>query len=202
MLDLGTADGEEPYLFDRVENAVRLGDGTIVVANAGTQQIRWFDSTGRFVRTVGRKGGGPGEFGVGSRMHLWVTPEGRLAADDHQARRAHLLDLEGRFLATMSPAWPSRARMPQLAGAFEDGRWLVRSYLDPEFEGDGAHLKWDVVLSLHAPDGSLIRELPTVPGPAVYAAGSGPERSFFSVPFVTESMAAISGGEVMLSPAR
>jgi hypothetical protein len=62
LLDIGVCEGDPSYeLFD-AHSSVRLTDGTIVVANGGTQELRWYDATGTFVRSVGRSGGGPGEF--------------------------------------------------------------------------------------------------------------------------------------------
>ena len=59
---IGTADGEPPYLFSRVVGATRLPDGRVVVADGASSQLRFFDSTGVFIRAVGRAGQGPGEF--------------------------------------------------------------------------------------------------------------------------------------------
>lgn len=50
------------YEFDRVAGAARLHDGRIVVADGGSMSLRFFDSTGTFLKSVGRRGGGPGEF--------------------------------------------------------------------------------------------------------------------------------------------
>ena len=60
-LVIGTQDGE-PYQFSRIGGVVRLSDGTIVVADGASSELRFFDPTGRHVRTVGRPGQGPGEF--------------------------------------------------------------------------------------------------------------------------------------------
>jgi len=40
----------------------RLSNGDVAVASIGTNDIRIFASSGRYVRTVGRAGRGPGEF--------------------------------------------------------------------------------------------------------------------------------------------
>ena len=60
-LVIGTQDGE-PYQFSRIRGVVRLSDGTLVVADATSSELRFFDATGRHVRSVGRRGQGPGEF--------------------------------------------------------------------------------------------------------------------------------------------
>jgi hypothetical protein len=60
-LVIGTQDGE-PYQFSRIRGVVRLSDGMIVVADGASSQLRFFDPTGKHVRSVGRPGQGPGEF--------------------------------------------------------------------------------------------------------------------------------------------
>ena len=59
---IGQAEGEDAYLFSRVGAVVRLSDGHIVIAEPRLGELRWFDARGRHVRTVGRRGAGPGEF--------------------------------------------------------------------------------------------------------------------------------------------
>lgn len=61
-VEIGVVDGDAPYLLDRVAGATRLPDGRIVVADGGSNQLRFFDSTGAFLATAGREGPGPGEF--------------------------------------------------------------------------------------------------------------------------------------------
>ncbi len=61
-VSIGVLEGDPPYQLFRVTGAVRLGDGTIVVTNVGTQELRYFDSTGAFLRSAGGRGKGPGEF--------------------------------------------------------------------------------------------------------------------------------------------
>jgi len=53
---------EPPYELSRVAGAVQLSDGRIVIADGGSLELRFFDSTGTFIRSVGRRGEAPGEF--------------------------------------------------------------------------------------------------------------------------------------------
>src|SRR5690606_23746461 len=63
VVEIGETLDENPdYQLFQVASALRLSGGTIVVANRGSHQLKLYDSTGRFVRNMGRKGGGPGEF--------------------------------------------------------------------------------------------------------------------------------------------
>lgn len=62
VVSIGVAEGDPAVELHRATGAVRLADGTIVVANSGTAELRLFDSAGAYVRAVGRRGSGPGEF--------------------------------------------------------------------------------------------------------------------------------------------
>src|SRR5688500_18511880 len=59
-VEIGTGEGEDALY--RVTSAARLRDGRIAVANAGTQQVKLFGADGRHLASLGRRGGGPGEF--------------------------------------------------------------------------------------------------------------------------------------------
>ena len=64
MLVIGQLDGPEEYLFQAVQAGMLLSDGTTVVLNSlnGLFEIRYFDSAGIHLTTVGRWGEGPWEF--------------------------------------------------------------------------------------------------------------------------------------------
>ena len=70
LLDLARS-GEGPeHLFYEVSGMARLSDGTLVVANRGSNEIRWFSPDGRFVGAAGGHGEGPGEFDNLQRIEL------------------------------------------------------------------------------------------------------------------------------------
>jgi len=62
MVSIGGADGPPPTLFTVVTTASRLSDGTIVVLENETSELRFFDPEGTHLRTAGGFGEGPGEF--------------------------------------------------------------------------------------------------------------------------------------------
>jgi hypothetical protein len=67
LLDIGSADGADEFLFKR-PFAKRLRDGRIVVADQYAADLRIFSADGKFLSRVGRKGPGPGEF----QNPIWV----------------------------------------------------------------------------------------------------------------------------------
>src|SRR5688572_29611828 len=65
MLALGAVsdiDTEGANQFARITGVITDVEGNIYVADSRTFNIRVFDEGGRLLRTIGRKGGGPGEF--------------------------------------------------------------------------------------------------------------------------------------------
>ncbi len=65
-LSIGTAEGTDDFQLHRVDDALKLNDGRIVVANGGSHQLLVFDAAGNYLTAWGQRGEGPGDFG-GSR---------------------------------------------------------------------------------------------------------------------------------------
>ncbi|UCF40978.1 MAG: hypothetical protein JSW43_01150 [Gemmatimonadota bacterium] len=119
-VDIGMLDGEEPYQLFQVSGAVRLADGRIVVANGGSRELRYFDARGRYLKSAGRKGGGPGEFeGVGAPV---VVGTDTIAVYDWNLRRISLWDPAGDFVRSFGIQFPSGS--PVAVGPLDDGMWL------------------------------------------------------------------------------
>lgn len=72
-LDIGEVEGEGAYQFGQVAAVDVNAAGEILVLDQQAAQVRVFDGTGRHVRTIGKPGGGPGEF---SQMTMAVRAGG------------------------------------------------------------------------------------------------------------------------------
>ncbi|HEV8125213.1 MAG TPA: 6-bladed beta-propeller [Gemmatimonadales bacterium] len=95
VLTIGGSGKGPDYDFGEVRAAVRMGSGQIAVADGKSSVIRFYDSTGTFLRQVGRKGQGPGEFQeIGL---LWSTPGDSLLVYDLVSRRLSTFDSAGNF---------------------------------------------------------------------------------------------------------
>jgi hypothetical protein len=100
-LSIGGNDTDSTAIFSRIRSVTRLGDGRIVVANAGTYQLRFYDSTGHFIKAAGRPGKGPGEFNWlgpalridGDSLILWDPNNGRLSVFDSGGRLVRAVPL-------------------------------------------------------------------------------------------------------------
>jgi hypothetical protein len=96
-VDIGVTEGDEPYELSSASSSLRLPDGRILVANGGTSDVREFDAEGRFLRHIGRKGAGPGEFD--GPPHLELRAGGGFSAFDMSQERLSIFDSSGKFVS-------------------------------------------------------------------------------------------------------
>jgi 6-bladed beta-propeller len=97
VLEIGVQQGDSVYELYQVNAAVRLSDGGVAISNAGTSEIRVYARDGRFVRAIGRSGGGPGEFGALGGVE--VLGEDSLLAIDLARSAVMAFSIDG------TPAW-------------------------------------------------------------------------------------------------
>ena len=98
-IDIGGTAGDTKTELSEVVHAARIPDGRIVVLNGGTQELRFFDSTGTFLTAAGRKGSGPGEF----EAPVWMrTAAAQIFVYDILHRRFTVLDTAGGLVQNFS----------------------------------------------------------------------------------------------------
>lgn len=117
VLRIGGPEGEEARRFHRVVGAVRDGD-VLVVADAGSGELRWFALDGAHRGTAGGEGEGPGEFSDLS----WVGAgeEGSIHAWDRRLRRLSTFRA-GRFVGSVRPPLPDDVPGPVVHGVLRGG---------------------------------------------------------------------------------
>lgn len=92
-----TADGAEVD-FTRIRGLVRLTTGATAVVDAGVSQVVMLDDRLRFVKAVGRRGDGPGDYNM--LMGIGACAGDSLAV--FQPGRVTVLDPEGKFVRTIT----------------------------------------------------------------------------------------------------
>lgn len=92
---LGAADGPPEVQLSRVAYAARLSDGSLVVVDDGSSELRWFGPDGDFRFRAAGRGEGPGELQwvVGAT----VTPQDSVVLYDARNRRLNWFGPEGSF---------------------------------------------------------------------------------------------------------
>lgn len=96
---IGVSDGDPNYDFAEIAGITQRRDGTIVGADRGSSSIRFFDKKGKFIRRVGRNGGGPGEYGI---LGYFIPLEEGYIVTDWRAQRLTLLNEKGKYLRIVS----------------------------------------------------------------------------------------------------
>jgi hypothetical protein len=159
VLDLAEA-GEGPvHEFFNSTDASRLSDGSLVVADDGSDEIRIFSPAGIHLRTIGRSGEGPGEF---VRLtQVFVLPEDSILAYDYWQARITVFDRQGQGtrITRLEGAYRPRPLFPLESGGFI-GRSTDFSAFGDEL---GPHRMLSPIVRL-SDEGTVIDTLVTVNG--------------------------------------
>lgn len=133
-LHIANREDDPRYQFFFVTDALFVPAG-IAVAASGSNDVRIFDESGEYVRTIGGPGEGPGEFGSVDWLQR-LGPD-TIAVYDRGQRRISVFDVGGRLLRDVAihrtPASLDRDAMqgPQPRGLLPDGSILVALYEAP-----------------------------------------------------------------------
>ena len=107
LFEIGDGDTPSDQLF-RVADAFRLPDGGVVIANAGTHEIRWYDAEGRYLDASGREGDGPADFRLIHSLRPWSGDS--IAVFDPTLGRFSYFDATGE-LGRTQPLVPAAGRI-------------------------------------------------------------------------------------------
>lgn len=90
---IGELDGEDEYMFGQISELVALPDGSALVFDQQAVALRIYGSDGRVVRSLGRRGSGPGEYQAANGVT--VLPDGRIAIWDPRNGRIQFFGADG-----------------------------------------------------------------------------------------------------------
>ena len=125
---LGDADGDAAESFHGISGVHTLSDGSIVVADRATSELRVFSREGDHLRTLGGRGGGPGEFSLIAAMD--VLPGDSMVVVDLGTRRVVLLDENGDEVGVIQMSLPGAAGGGPFVplGSLSDGSFIMAEY--------------------------------------------------------------------------
>jgi hypothetical protein len=152
---IGADEGPEEYRLSGVTGVLRLTDGTLVVGDRLSREIRFFSPRGQHLRTLGRKGDGPGEF----RLIEWIGQRGdSVLVWDPFSSRLTVFDPEGRLARVVRVA-PAEGLFHYGAGAMDDGSLLLRPAPPAVTRRDGEFTDSVTYLRVSVADGHQIGKI-------------------------------------------
>lgn len=95
-LSIGLEEGPEEYMLNRPFDVKALDDGTIFVLDWGDVCIKVYDKEGTYIRTIGQKGQGPGDFGF--LLFMALSSDGRIFVMNTVNRRVTIYSVTGDYL--------------------------------------------------------------------------------------------------------
>jgi len=101
-LSIGEAEGSEEYMFSRVRSVAVDEEERIYVLDDKEAHIKIFSRNGDYVKTVGKKGQGPGEIGL--PRSVIITSQNDILVPDISNRRLAFFSLAGEFIKNISTA--------------------------------------------------------------------------------------------------
>lgn len=99
LATLGTLDGGDWQAFGRVRSVAFGPDGDLFILDQQAVQVHRVSSTGEYLRALGRKGSGPGEYELPTGMV--VAPDGRLLVRDTRSRSWTVFGPDGTYLENL-----------------------------------------------------------------------------------------------------
>lgn len=130
-LRIGELDGGEEYGFGQVAAIAPAPAGGVYVLDDLVKSIRRYDSAGRYVRQVGRRGRGPGEHENVAGMH--AVGDALLFWDRHN-QHVSVYDSAGTLAHRWQPAFPDAPTGELYAGT--GGRVYLRHHIARPPAGD------------------------------------------------------------------
>lgn len=196
-LVVGDDETDERQWFSYIRGAARLSDGSIVAADRATAEIRIYDKAGRHLRSMGRKGEGPGEFD--DPFQLWVAAGDTLWVGDSMAPwRYNVFTAAGDFVrqVNLSPVFPNSSVMGGvLANGFSVNSRSKRARRENFGSPD------TLLVQVHDPGGQLVGTLARMPDRTSGAVEEVPD--FFLFPlFQSFALADAVGSTIVLAHGR
>jgi len=122
-------EGDGDYLYRPSDIEIDLKLSLVYIADSGNHRVVVFDLEGNFIRTIGQKGQGPGEFN--NPTGLCVDKDSQLAVADYQNNRIQIFDPEGKFLRNINTKEVRVADLLVIDGLY---------YSIPSFGGSGFNI--------------------------------------------------------------
>ncbi len=135
------SDEPEERMFQSIHTLDVDEKGNMYILDELAGNIKVYDRNGDFVKTIGRKGQGPGEFGM--PISLFLSSQSQIIVNDMGQRKIQYFDMDGKYLKAFSVAdkflffGPMATSKGELIVSFtipQEEPKTVLQKLDPEYK--------------------------------------------------------------------
>lgn len=196
-LVIGGLNAPEDQQMFRVQGAGLLPDGRIVVMNAGSFELRIYDTDGSLFRQHGREGEGPGEFSA--PRFAGRVAEDTLVVYDRQLRRVSHFHVDDGFVRSYQVG-EEGGGFPVAIGVTADGGLAVGGgmFFSSETGFQGGVQRPNSRYVILAPDGSIRGDLGEVPAAEMFGRVGEGSFSVVRLPFGKTTVAAVTPDQFWL----
>lgn len=147
-LTIGQFEGPDEYMFGSLQSLAVAGDGSIYAFDRHATELRKYGADGTYLGTLGREGGGPGEY-KRPDGGLAVLSDGRVVLRDPGNTRLTVYSGEGEYLE----GW-------RIRGSFNTSRQLYRDSADAVYtmillDPQADVTEWSYGLVQYSSDGQI-----------------------------------------------
>jgi hypothetical protein len=161
-VEIGVLEGEEVYQFNHVSGATVLSDGRILIVDAGSAELRYYDASGRHLMSAGRRGEGPGELQLPHGPYRFAG-DSVLVRPDRINPSLAVFDQNGRFIRSIQTM--GIRLLGEVLGVLPNGDILRSSAMDPyAFASESGYLRVEMAIERYGREGVLLDTLAVVPG--------------------------------------
>jgi hypothetical protein len=98
-LSIGESVGREEYMFSQVIDVGVDDEENLYVLDFLEAHIRVFKKNGEYLKTIGRRGQGPGE--IQRAINIHISPANEILINDRGARHLHFFTLDGEYIRSV-----------------------------------------------------------------------------------------------------
>jgi hypothetical protein len=194
VLRIGSIDRPEDQLLHAVTTALGLAGGGFVIANAGAE-LRFYDAGGEFVRAVGRRGRGPGEFATISSVHRLRDS---LVVFDRSLLRYTILGMSGEPGRTVNLPAPGRYT-PISIGPTSPAAMVLRMRPVSAPSTVGGRRRRDDIIVRFTLDPPVVDTVGVFPGAEDLTIATGSISGTTAAPFGWSLIGVVRRGDILLA---
>ncbi len=131
-LSIGAEKEKDEYMFSLIRDIDVDNEGRIYVLDFKEAHVKVFDNKGEYIKTIGKKGQGPGE--LENPLSMSITGQNEIMVNDPRNRRLAFFTIKGEFIKNLSTAKAGLMTLNIDSAGNITGIVIVREEDNPRYE--------------------------------------------------------------------